>query len=107
MASKRLTNLYLRYNKKYFDNRLPQDVEVDWKDMSESSAIGCNATYEDSFVAHSIYIDSTIKEYTTIVKLTLLHEMCHVGLYPYSKHGKRFDEEMLRLAMRGAFKGLW
>lgn len=42
-----------------------------------------------------------------IYKMALLHECAHVHLYPYRFHGKRFDLEMSRLALIGAFNGIW
>ena len=35
------------------------------------------------------------------------HEMSHIKLHPYRKHGKKFNAEMLRLAEAGAFNDLW
>lgn len=42
-----------------------------------------------------------------MIKMSVLHEMCHVALHPYMKHGRKFQEEMKRLAMRDAFEGIW
>jgi hypothetical protein len=35
-----------------------------------------------------------------------LHEQVHQRLYPYQRHGKRFNAEMLRLEA-GAFDEIW
>lgn len=40
-------------------------------------------------------------------RMTLLHEMAHMALWPDRKHGKKFTAEMLRLAQLGAFDKLW
>ena len=42
-----------------------------------------------------------------VAKSVLLHEMAHIKLHPYRKHGKRFNAEMLKLAEAGAFNDLW
>lgn len=58
-------------------------------------------------ITHTIQLDPALREYGAIVRLTLLHEMAHLHLFPYRYHGKKFDAEMLRLAAHGAFSGLW
>lgn len=40
-------------------------------------------------------------------RLSLLHEMIHVALAPYNKHGKRFTNEKRRLEILGALTELW
>jgi predicted metal-dependent hydrolase len=42
-----------------------------------------------------------------MAKMTVLHEMVHVKLAPYLGHGKKFQDEMKRLAEMNAFKGMW
>jgi len=47
------------------------------------------------------------KHWKEVMHMTVLHELAHCRLYPYMAHGKRFNNEMIRLAVRGAFNGLW
>jgi hypothetical protein len=55
-----------------------------------------------------IRINPSISGWAEIWKLTLLHEMVHVKLWPrHKKHTKKFHSEMLRLAQLGAFNSLW
>lgn len=110
---KRLQKFYVKCNKLFFDNALPSDVQVGWLDFPpDDEAIGTTATLdeENGVVHHTIYIDEAIRPLVTVVKLTILHEMCHIKLHPYNycgKKSKKFNDEMLRLAARGAFNGLW
>lgn len=107
---KRLQKLYVKYNKLYFDNSLPSDVQVGWVAYPEDSVhIAETATLDEDngVIHHTIYIGESIRSLDTVVKMTLLHEMVHVKIHPYNKHGRKFDEEMLRLASRGAFNKLW
>jgi len=106
-----MENHYARFNKLYWDNRLPKDVPVGWcENLREGDAIACTVAAYDEITEHTaflIYLDPTFREYNKLSKFNLLHEMCHVALHPYHQHGKKFDEEMLRIAQRGAFSHLW
>jgi predicted SprT family Zn-dependent metalloprotease len=54
-----------------------------------------------------IRLNPVMRFESKVYKFTLLHEMVHVKLYPYRFHGKKFDQEMLRLACAGAFNSIW
>lgn len=108
MTEKELRKLYVRYNKLYFDGKLPDTVPIQLVDMSQTDKAGLCTTYQEpGLILHSIHLDSTFKNYDPLLKFFLLHEMAHVKLHPYAEHGQEFDDEMFRLASRGAFKGLW
>lgn len=114
MTEKELAKLYTRYNKKYFDGKLPDTIPVVFVDMSKTENGGLCTTYHEQGLVplHTIYLDSTFKEYNTLLKMFLLHEMAHAKLYPSGAHddGKEeqaFDEEMMRLAFRGALHKIW
>lgn len=108
---KRLTDAFVKFNKLYFDNQLPQDTQVGWKDMEFGVCNGRCSTddAEGEEEHHTLYINREFKAkgHRSLALITLLHEMAHVKLYPYKHHGKKFDLEMLRLAASGAFNGLW
>lgn len=107
MTEKQLNSLYKRYNRKYFDGKLPAEVPIKFVDMSATNQGGlCTTVASDGLVLNVIYLDSTFKEYDNLLKFFLLHEMVHCKL-PANDHGKEFDDEMMRLAFRGAFHGLW
>jgi len=98
-----LEKTYRQYNRKYFRNRLPKvaDVDLRWADIPEMG-------YE---LGGEIVLNRRYRHRAAVWKLTLLHEMVHLGLphvkHPKRFHGKEFQKEMLRLAKAGAFKGLW
>jgi hypothetical protein len=109
---KRLTGWYDRYNKKYFDGQLPSGVQVGWDEEEPNAARvhGVIFTEEedgiDKILAF-IRLDPTKHVGSMDARQSLLHEMCHLKLLPWSKHGKKFNNEMRRLAMLGALDDLW
>lgn len=104
-----LRRWYRSFRRKYFGNNLPdaKDVEIYYDDMPGLQA-DC-ATEDDApeMDDYRIRIHATWREHPEIAKLWLLHEMNHLDLLPYEKHGKRFQAGMVRLASAGAFKLLW
>lgn len=96
-----LKRWYAKYNRLYFDGQLP-DAAVWWEPLASTYA-DCNLVEGE----WRIRINPSLSGWTAIWKLTLLHEMAHVNLWPNKRHGKKFHEEMMRLAGLGAFTGLW
>ena len=94
----KLQRVYKYYNRRYFGSLLPTDTPVYWEKISE---YGCITT-EDEIILNSAY-----RKVAEVWRLTLLHEMVHLYLKPYRGHGKRFQQEMVRLAKQGALKYLW
>lgn len=108
---KRLQNYFDKFNKAYFDGSL-HDVTVGWddelKELTEGLTVAIQEEDDTRMLFFRVNMNVSLKGGTTnVILLTLLHEMCHVKLYPYMKHGRRFQEEMKRLALRDAFKGIW
>ena len=93
-----LKRLYNTYNRKYFDNRLPQDTQIMWAPMD--SAHG--KCWQDE---HIIHLDPPLQANVRFARIILLHEMCHLAC-PESHHGKDFHREIARLFAAGAYKGL-
>ena len=92
---------YGKYNRLYFDSQLP-DAKIWWEPIS--------GTYADCQLVDGIWrvrLNPSLSGWPQMMKLTLLHELVHIKLHPYQKHGKRFNDEMRRLAGRGAFDKLW
>ena len=89
-SQRQLKLLYNKYNLLYFNNELP-DAEIRYEPVSAFA--DCDQV-DGIFV---IRINPAIGGWIDFTKLTLLHEMLHVKLYPSKKHGKRFDAEIARL----------
>lgn len=96
-----LKRTYAKYNRLYFNSELP-DASVWWEPPD-----GAYADCDKIDGAFRIRMSPSISGWTEIWKLTLLHEMVHIKLWPMKKHTKKFQAEMLRLAASGAFNSLW
>lgn len=97
---------YHAYNEQYFDNALPQNVIVYW-DTMEGSALGAVA-FDPGTGQFVVRLSMHLQFSETLTRMVLLHEMVHIKLWNASRgHGMPFQEEVLVLAHRGAFDGLW
>jgi hypothetical protein len=99
-----LKHIYKYYNKKYFGNKLPKDIKIRFKDISD---LGRTLFDTDTKEPKIVEIDSEYRTCAAVGRLTLLHEMVHVENIKKRGHGKWFDKRMLQLAKQGAFNGLW
>lgn len=98
-----LKRLYAKYNRLYFDGELPTHTKVWWEPTSSAYAdviLGDDGVWK-------LRVNPSISGWLSIYKWALLHEMAHIKLHPYQKHGRKFDAEMMRLAQMGAFKDVW
>lgn len=115
-SSSSLSHWYKKFNKLYFDDKLPKDVLVGWNDDWPENSDAC-ATHigvkftrdEDGADHHTELIQLDPKQHLGARdgRLSLLHEMCHVALFPNSTHGIKFKNEKRRVAMLGALDDLW
>lgn len=105
MTNKQLRGWYLRYNRRYFNNELPRDLATVFVPIPDNMG-GCVFQFKGAH-REFIAIDEQTKDWDLLVRFTLLHEMVHIKLPNRCGHCKHFDDEMLRLAHAGAFKGLW
>lgn len=103
---KRLKRLYLKYNRLYWDNLLPADAVVGWDDGTENCAEVNVLQHEGGAKVMVIHVNPKEVHSSRDKHLHLLHEMVHLKLYPYLLHGTRFNEEVRRIASRGALDGL-
>lgn len=95
-----LKRWYASFNRHYFGGKLPREMEVFY---APSDTVHGLAEKEESGKC-SIQVDTTLAG-TRYAKLILLHEMCHHAAG--WGHGKKFQREMLRLAVMGAFRKIW
>lgn len=101
LTPRRLRRWYRRFNRRYFDNKLPPRIPLKLVEANRGYLSG--DTHETCVLAinEAYYWD------TGIGRMTMLHEMVHLKLFPYPGHGPKFQEEMKRLARLGAFEHLW
>lgn len=106
----KLQRWYSKYNKEFFDGALPKEVQVGFNDAipdDHGVQITVNLDYPPGHEITQIHLNEESHRSNRQLKMSLLHEMAHIKLHPYSKHGKRFESEMLVLASKGAFKEIW
>jgi len=97
-----LRRWYRDDNLKYFGGSLPDDTDIIYAPHK-----GCIGTSDEEDVGPFILISPEYAIEGRMTHMALLHEMVHLKLLPYKRHGERFQVEMLRLAKLGAFKNLW
>ena len=108
-----LKRLYNEYNRKYFSGKLPS-IEINFitpgqmKKFFGLNRATCAVTCfkEGTTETVAIYISRNFLKCWRYVRADLLHECVHVA-HPKADHGKVFQDEMKRLAMRGAFEDVW
>lgn len=96
-----LKRWYAKYNRLYFEEKLP-NASVWWEPTA-----GAYADCDLLEGGWRIRVNPSISGWVAMAKWSLLHEMVHIKLHPYRKHGKKFNAEMLRLAEIGAFNDIW
>lgn len=98
---------YAEFNRKYFSEKLPKNTVVVWsRELAAMGDMGLTITDGERF---TIFLDIQMKEigYERAASETLLHEICHVDVFPYGDHGGPFQGCMESLAKRGAFRAVW
>lgn len=107
-----LKKWFLLYNKQFFEDSLPRNTQVEWADLRGEGCVGMYTPGQPPL----IQICHRLRQLSSgsIAKYTLMHEMAHVksdlrgvGWSRRGWHGEGFENEMLRLAVLGALKGLW
>lgn len=106
-----LKRWYDKYNARYFDNKLPSTCQVGWNEALPAKTLGLTMQFTEpaaNLMIFNVGLHPSLRECSRDhAKLVLLHEMVHVKLAPYMAHGRRFQQEMQRLARDGAMKDLW
>lgn len=110
MTLKQLQRTYARFNKKWFDGRLPAEIAMSFEDMKQTPNGGLCTTYQEpGLVIHTIHLDRQFENCDKLLELFLLHECAHIAAYPNEKtpHDQAFQNEMIILAFKGALRDLW
>jgi hypothetical protein len=102
VSNRALRLAYNRWNVLYFDNKLPQDIQLLWEPVGAGIA-----EFDMRKTPWVIRLDPALKFSRSMWGMALLHEMVHAELHPNGTHGKKFQAAMMRLAQAGAFKKLW
>lgn len=122
-----LRRWYLRFNRDFHNNELPMDTVLLWEPYGSSTGttdkIRRDPTYRRLVHLDMIdgnrfllRIDPCIRWDQCLWAMALHHEMVHIKLWPCKRdgekmgtvrHGKKFHDEMLRLADVGAFRPWW
>jgi SprT-like family len=95
-----LMRLFRKFNAKYFDGALPEPL-IKYEHITTMKCFGLCDKADEQFI---ITIDPQWASTRAFRHITLLHEMIHIHIWPYASHGKRFQEETVRLALAGAYK---
>jgi hypothetical protein len=101
LSHTQLKRWYRSFNRRWFESRLPEDMDVLY--VPDDGAHGTAICYPNGELV--IEVDTALAG-TRFAKMVLLHEMCHHATGDWG-HGVRFQAGMARLAMLGAFKGIW
>lgn len=110
---------FMYFDSKYFHfgkKKLDTLLGVEWRDLDKHRPplLGKIQRYRtangpDKF---KIFVNESLKKMPRIASGTLLHEMVHFKLYGKDSSrlpcgSRMFEQEMKKLALRGALKGLW
>jgi hypothetical protein len=111
MRQTRLQSAYGRYNRKYFHDRLPEKMDIQWGGPKDCLAyVASTVKYKDGKLISEtpfIRISKRIRFSDTLWHFALIHEMNHLYVGRNKKHGPEFQKGMMRLARLQAFKTLW
>jgi hypothetical protein len=103
-----METLYEQNNKAYFSGRLPH-ARVFWsRDVLDEEGL-MGLTVAPGHGVFIIMLDRKMLDdgFERTAQQTLLHESCHLKLWPYTRHGPRFQRCMMSLAEKGAMSRLW
>jgi hypothetical protein len=110
LTTKQLRLMYRRFNKKWFRNKLPKNLQIIVKDLGRGKNAGWAVTHFESYQPVYIMFNRQHLWNHSGTRMTMLHEMVHVALpFRCDSHGpySRFEKEMVRLAKAGAFTESW
>jgi hypothetical protein len=102
-SDRQLRRWYNAFNRQWFGDRLPKDTVLRYEVVNGAQA-ECIENLDGRYL---IRLNPAIAWAQRNAKMALMHEMAHVAIGNEHGHGKKFQEEMLRLAQCGALKNLW
>lgn len=108
-----LQDWYNEFNSRFFQGRLPPDVEVrfatseDDKDQLGRESMACYV-HASRVILH----DPHLRDYWKVLKMNLIHEMVHALLPDHvsheetEDHGMVFHHQIVKLFELGAYDGI-
>lgn len=108
----KLIELFEKYNKKYWDNKLPSlKIQIEEIKNTYGEYTSPNSEQDDTSSNYSISINARLHwRNQKSLRKTLLHEMCHHAIFVKNKnlfwdkkilwHGKEWKAEMLRVGFK-------
>ncbi len=98
-----LRRMFAVFNRRWWGGKLPgRRVRLVWAAIPKRKAVAYTRFYADGGM--TIFMSTVIKDWPSIWKGTLLHEMAHVATEDEpAQHGKQWRAEILRLRKAGAF----
>jgi len=106
-----LQGIYPLFNDAYFENKLPQDVEIDLLEHDPNSMATTDCTSSNKNC--KIHFNYKYVVAPRNAELTMLHEMCHIPTFDehvpgasgqVALHGPHWRICMLKLDIQGAFR---
>jgi hypothetical protein len=102
-SDRQLRRWYNAFNRQWFGDKLPRDTVLLYEVVNGSQA----ECVEEICGRHIIRINPAIAWSSRNARFALIHEMAHIKVGNEHGHGKKFQDEMLRLAQIGALRNLW
>lgn len=102
LCDKELQRAYRDYNRRWFNEELPEDVDCLFTPVDD-----CYGLVLQEGGGWLLQINPKYSMEGRLWRMTLLHEMAHLQVRPYRLHGVAFQDTMLNLARKGAFRSLW
>ena len=106
MTNRELHRKYRRFNRSYFGNKLPKTLITEFVNFKNGGTMG-RTLGTKHLRPKEIQISNEFKNCPAVIIPTLLHEMVHAENPKRRGHGEWFDVRMLKLAIDGAFNGIW
>ena len=104
-----LLRIFRRFNKRYWNGTLPEPLiyyaHIEDPNRDGYARFGEVQLIEDRF---HVRVDPLWSACIQMTEWAVLHESAHIHLWKYGiGHGARFQKEMVRLALAGAFRRIW
>jgi hypothetical protein len=97
---------YRRYNRLLFGNSLRPDVITCWDVLEKPHRLDAELSDEIVKGRFTLRIHEKFKEQKNQWVLLMIHEMAHLHVWPYDRHGEHYDREIERLTKYKSYRKL-